>query len=63
MENTNVLENDSKGNFLIETSPQCFNHCIQNIQSEELSQYEKICLSDCYAKMYYSHSNFLNKIN
>ena len=48
------IKNDDKGNFLIESSPKCFNSCIDKITINNLSSDEKICILDCYSKMYYS---------
>jgi hypothetical protein len=63
MENKLIIKNaDNKGLFLIDTSPTCFNHCIENITETDISKNERICLLDCYVKMSYSYSNYF-KIN
>ncbi len=52
----NVIESDTKGNFMVESSNLCFNYCIPKVSSVNLTQDEEKCLKECYLKSYYSFS-------
>ena len=49
-----MLKNDTKGQFLIEYTSQCFNQCVKGITTEVMNNDEKNCFLDCYAKSYYT---------
>lgn len=53
----NLIHTDPKGNFMLESSPKCFNTCIKDITEEQLNESQKLCLLSCYGKMYYSFAN------
>jgi hypothetical protein len=55
----NLIDSDQKGNFLLQYSALCFDQCVPKITEQDLSQTERACISDCYAKAYYS----FNKTN
>lgn len=52
----NIIENDQRGNFMLDNSAKCFNTCVLKITSVNLTQEETSCLKDCYVKSYYTHS-------
>ena len=51
-----LIEGDLRGNFMVDNSAKCFNHCISKITSVNLNNKEVDCLKDCYVKSYYSYS-------
>ena len=53
----NVIEDDFKGNFLVEYAPRCFAHCVPKIIDAPLNQNEISCLKECYVKAFYSANN------
>ena len=50
----NILENDNKGNFMVENSGKCFTRCVIKINETPLNENEIGCLKDCYVKSFYS---------
>jgi hypothetical protein len=52
----NIIESDIKGNFMVENSAKCFNHCVIKITDTPLNSNEQSCLKDCFAKSFYTFS-------
>jgi hypothetical protein len=50
-----IIENDCRGSFLNAVSGKCFNSCVNKITEGGLNEAEKICVLDCYSKMYYTY--------
>jgi len=58
----NILDNDPRGNFMVENSGKCFNLCVPKINESPLNEKEIGCLKECYVKSYYS-SNMGQNLN
>ncbi len=50
---------DVRGSFFVEASPICFKNCI-TLAEKDLTNNEKNCIVDCYAKMFYAFENSQN---
>jgi hypothetical protein len=53
-----IIENDKRGNFLIETSPICFKECVDKITEAELTDEKRDCLKNCYSKLKYAFDKY-----
>ncbi len=60
MSNQNLDEfkfNDFLGNYVADSTNECFNHCIVDFSEPEFSGNEKSCILSCFSKFYYSFIN------
>lgn len=51
-----IIENDKRGNFLIEATPFCFKKCIDKITEEAFSTEKTECFEECYSKLNYAYN-------
>lgn len=50
-------------NYLHEASVECFDRCINNLNTTRFESSEKICINNCYEKYFLSFANMANLVN
>ena len=49
--------NDFIGNYISDSTTECFKLCVNDMSSKELSESERNCTIQCFSKFYYSYMN------
>jgi hypothetical protein len=53
-----VIESDTRGNFMVENSAKCFNLCVPNVTEKPINFKERECLNECFTKSYHAFTLF-----
>ena len=49
--------NDFIGTYISDSTSECFKLCVNDLNEKDLSETEKNCTVQCFAKFYYSYIN------
>ena len=61
--NQQFIDFQASAKYFFDTSAQCFDHCIKNYDSKELSSTEKNCVNTCFTKQMVVYGSLVSNLS